>query len=522
MSPGTLQGRVGSARPIYGNPGSNPSDADVLGAGSDGDGDDEAPQITPWVDYFVVRSLGPQTFRLTYQPMDKSEHFYWNGVYQPKPGVWTRDKWTVTVPDTEGRLELEDVITIQYLTNDLTPRQSELITFDIPASTIYAYNHAGAPGVITPNASTALISEDGDSSYVSYVNQGLTGGTAGYGLFVKFPPTPVPGDLVKTELVIQAKGQDSRFVNRAYDMSNYGSVLADGPVALMTARDPAAYNTPPNYGYIAGANWVGIRGSSQDLGKVRLPANGTFHANGATGLFGGADGVLGDDFGYTNIQSSSTGVIGYSMGLSPLAADSYDPADAIKLRVRMRMQGGGTPNNGHCEVFIATDSAGTNVVGIATDGNFSGLGFKPVSVTASIAQETDVPVVAAAGKTMADVFAALEAGAYLVFNKLANESTGATSSIVNMYEADLYVGDVPYVETITPLKFPLDGSGDARHPDPSWPEFITKEMIEDGHVEYNPNQGFYISDSFRGDGTNPGAKGEMRFSYVALRVTYSA
>lgn len=194
------------------------------------------------------------------------------------------------------------------------------IVQDIPG-TIHEYDHSGAVGNIVPDAS-ATTTEDGDTSYVSYQGGALTGGTAGYQLFVKFPPTPIIGVLTSTALVIQAKGTDSRTGNAPYDAAH--GLTSIGPVALIVRR--------------------------------------------------------GDDGS-----------------------------------------------------FIGPEAEFDNIRG---------------------AESTD------------------------------------------------------YVETVTPLQ------------SPPGTEYVDQHMIEIGNVTYNPGTGINILDSFRGDGANPGVPTEIRYSYIALRVTY--
>lgn len=50
---------------------------------------------------------------LTYEPIDGSEHVYWNGVLQ-EPTEWTRDDRTLTLLDPDDMLEVEDVVVVAY------------------------------------------------------------------------------------------------------------------------------------------------------------------------------------------------------------------------------------------------------------------------------------------------------------------------------------------------------------------------------------------------------------------------
>lgn len=137
------------------------------------------------------------------------------------------------------------------------------MALDIPG-TILAYNHAGATGPIVGGVD-AIATEDGDGSYVEYQGGGLTGGTAGYALWIGFPPTTLPGPLVSTSLVIQSKGYDSRTSNVPYDVANFGEVLTPGPVVQLSNRLPDPdYHTGPDYGYIDPGpglywGWAGLK-----------------------------------------------------------------------------------------------------------------------------------------------------------------------------------------------------------------------------------------------------------------------
>lgn len=142
-----------------------------------------------------------------------------------------------------------------------------IITLDIPG-TVLEYDHAGA-GVDTGivGGAAAVSVDDGGVTYVRYHEVGLTGGTAGYDLFIDFPPTTLAGTLISTSLVVSAKGTDSRTGSVPYDMANFGEVLTRGPIVLLNKRDEATYYTPPDYGYIdpGGAfmwGWVAVDGLS--------------------------------------------------------------------------------------------------------------------------------------------------------------------------------------------------------------------------------------------------------------------
>lgn len=58
-------------------------------------------------------AAGEQAFDLTHDPIDNSEHLYWNGLYQPA-SVWSRSGRTVTVPDAPGDLRVGDELVVEY------------------------------------------------------------------------------------------------------------------------------------------------------------------------------------------------------------------------------------------------------------------------------------------------------------------------------------------------------------------------------------------------------------------------
>ena len=77
--------------------------------------------IKAYQDQITVTGSGTQTLRLTYQPIPNSEHLYWNGNYQPG-SEWSRDEWTVTIPDSGSVIESGDILVMEYLYEDPTPR----------------------------------------------------------------------------------------------------------------------------------------------------------------------------------------------------------------------------------------------------------------------------------------------------------------------------------------------------------------------------------------------------------------
>lgn len=64
-------------------------------------------------DSLTVAAPGDQTLNLTHQPIDNSEHLYWDGDYQPGT-EWTRDGLMVTVLDPDDFLAAGDQLVMEY------------------------------------------------------------------------------------------------------------------------------------------------------------------------------------------------------------------------------------------------------------------------------------------------------------------------------------------------------------------------------------------------------------------------
>lgn len=74
---------------------------------------------------------GTVTLNLTYQPIVNSEHLYIGGVYQ-RGAAWSRDKWTVTIPDTTGRLKSGNKVAMEYAYRN--PATAPVPTYSGPSS----------------------------------------------------------------------------------------------------------------------------------------------------------------------------------------------------------------------------------------------------------------------------------------------------------------------------------------------------------------------------------------------------
>lgn len=107
LDPGFLDGRFATPQPVLDGP--SPI---VGGDGGEGNGASE-DEVLFWQDEHTVVHPGTQTMFLTYEPLDESEHLYWNGLYQ-RGSEWSREDQTVTIPDTTGLIQAGDVITVEY------------------------------------------------------------------------------------------------------------------------------------------------------------------------------------------------------------------------------------------------------------------------------------------------------------------------------------------------------------------------------------------------------------------------
>lgn len=175
--------------------------------------------------------------------------------------------------------------------------------------------------------------------------------------------------------------------------------------------------------------------------KILLP-NGTLtndNFDPAT-VVGGAP-VLADDNDSTYIESVE-GQFPYDLGLEVLTG--YETGDLITLHVRLSVTGGGSPVDAHGEVFIATSSGNANSpdeIGGFSDGTAFGYGFAIPTVDGTIL-DLSVPLLMTpwSPSTEADIVAALEAGAYLDFNRITN-SNFDTEPVIRVYQAWIEVGE---------------------------------------------------------------------------------
>lgn len=111
MSPGSRQGGVAMAQPVRGRP------LKVGGATEEIDiediFDDESNQVLFLQETFTLTASIEKKHVLLYEPIQHSEHVYWNGVYQPQ-SEWTRSGNIVTLLDSGSLLASGDLITVEY------------------------------------------------------------------------------------------------------------------------------------------------------------------------------------------------------------------------------------------------------------------------------------------------------------------------------------------------------------------------------------------------------------------------
>lgn len=169
----------------------------------------------------------------------------------------------------------------------------------------------------------------------------------------------------------------------------------------------------------------------------------------------GGDGCLGDGSDATYFDSMfgwSTAEVTDALQVLP-PGGSYVQAD-INLHVRLSMTGGGA-SPGEVAIFLGNDPDGTSpseVAGFAPAGGWGGgTGFYVPLVDGTI-QDLVIPLrLTPWGASVADVVAALEAGAYLIFNTAQNVDFD-TDPVVRIYEASVVLtGDEP---PPTPCPFP--------------------------------------------------------------------
>lgn len=103
LDPGGLGGRFITPSPVRG------TTSDLVGSDDDGDGADDIQFIN--TDTATAVTAGTVTLNLTYEPIEGSLHFRWNGLDQP-PTEWTLDGQTVTF--VNPHIHLGDVVTAAY------------------------------------------------------------------------------------------------------------------------------------------------------------------------------------------------------------------------------------------------------------------------------------------------------------------------------------------------------------------------------------------------------------------------
>lgn len=80
---------------------------DVLGLAND-----EATGVQFFQDAHTVKAPGAQTFTLTHEPEQDSEHLYVNGIEYDESEGWSRDGTTISVVD--GLLRIDDLVKVEY------------------------------------------------------------------------------------------------------------------------------------------------------------------------------------------------------------------------------------------------------------------------------------------------------------------------------------------------------------------------------------------------------------------------
>lgn len=78
-------------------------------------------------DEFLLTVAGAQDLKLTYEPLDNSDHLYWNGLYQREDVAWDRIRKTVTLSGAPYPAKAGDLVTVEYAY--LPGQQPEEITY---------------------------------------------------------------------------------------------------------------------------------------------------------------------------------------------------------------------------------------------------------------------------------------------------------------------------------------------------------------------------------------------------------
>jgi len=463
-------------------------------------------------DFTVVSELATsQTISLKHSAIKESIHVYWGGGFEFDDTSWELDPtgYTVTVLDPLQILKPGRRITVKYAWDEnVLPMLP--VTMDIPATVLSSYNHAGSSGGYV-GGTGCLGVNDGDGSYVWGQFGGGNGGTWGWNIGVKFPATIIPGKLLTTSLVVVSKGKDARTVSAPYAAAH--GFKTDGWLAQVTRRDADEYNTYPDYGYIDSAYWVNVDTESPmyttDMSPVGLAIKAAVDdtsagVNPVVGMGGKLESGSGPSVPSGTPSMFRTDSLRFTL---PPTTETDIPIFNIQTFTYGGFSGlAGLSLN---VVLMSTDEADMWVWNPSISGS-AAVPFRNTSTSGSWTH-------ALGSGVLADVLAA---GCKVLIYASGETSDPATSGVNINY---LTVGyDSGYVECVTPLQFPY-GVGGGLDPKTVGPfvEYISQEMIELGHVEYNPGSGFAISELYQGDSSHPGdLDGDMRITYVALRVTY--
>lgn len=127
------------------------------------------------LDSVTVVAPGDQTLRLTYRPIPETEHLRWNGAAQDFDD-FTRDQWTVTIPDPDNVIEVGDVLTMQYLYTDPTKNPIECRQIVFPPTSVIVTHGDGVdphPASEVVGSPDSVWTDGSDGSYATGTNGGV-------------------------------------------------------------------------------------------------------------------------------------------------------------------------------------------------------------------------------------------------------------------------------------------------------------------------------------------------------------
>lgn len=167
-----------------------------------------------------------------------------------------------------------------------------------------------------------------------------------------------------------------------------------------------------------------------------LPANGTFTDVDGVATIVGAQPVLADDSDATYVETPGFGQANYTVQFPPLVG--YEDGDPIALHVRLSVTGGG---GGPGETFLFLQTSPTDKTGASYVAQFGPAWNAPQAFTPMDGTPVYLvlPLRVRPDRTLADVLAALEVGAYLQVNTLSNFDFD-TDPVARLYEAWIEVG----------------------------------------------------------------------------------